>query len=225
MPSRKFPLMKGYYYHVFNRGLNRQPTFTVPREYARAMTGLWYYRYHTSRSLHSYLGLAESIRTEIGNKLEQKDERYVDIVSYCLMPNHFHLLIKQLEEGGISKFVGIFQNSFTRYFNKKRNLQGGLFIPQFKAVLVETDEQLLHLSRYIHINPYASAVVNSLEGLLDFPYSSFAGILGKRKDNILSDVDVILSNFKTSSDYKQFVINQADYQAKLNNIKHLILEK
>jgi putative transposase len=164
------------------------------------------------------------VRVSITEKLEREDKRHVDVISYCLLPNHFHLLLKQLTDNGISKFVGNFQNSYTRYFNIRHDLQGALFIPQFKAVLVETEEQLLHLSRYIHLNPYTSALVNPLGKVIDYPYSSFGGVLGKRKDKIITGANVILSHFKNKNGYKEFTLKQADYQKRLHKIKHLLLE-
>lgn len=72
------------------------------------------------------------------------------------MPNHFHLLIKQTEQNGISEFVGKFSNSYTKYYNTKHNRVGALLQGQLKAVLIESGEQLIHVSRYIHLNPTSS---------------------------------------------------------------------
>ena len=76
----------------------------------------------------------------------------MEIICYCLMPNHLHLLLRQLMDGGISKFMSNFANSYTRYFNTKSKRKGPVFEGKFKAKRIETDEQLLHLSRHIHLN-------------------------------------------------------------------------
>lgn len=140
------------------------------------------------------------------------------------MPNHFHFLLKQVEEEGTSKFMSNFTNSYTRYFNVKNKRNGPLFQGKFKAIRIETDEQLLHLSRYIHLNPYSSYVVKTLKDLEKYPSSSFPEYLGKSQTSLCSK-EIILGQFKNLNLYKKFVFDQADYQRRLEKIKHLILEK
>ena len=100
----------------------------------------------------------------------ERDITIVDIGAYCLMPNHFHILLQQLQDNGISTFVRKLLNSYTRYFNTKNERIGPLFQGQFKAVRVESDEQLLHLTRYIHLNPLVGYVVKDLR---NFEWSSY----------------------------------------------------
>lgn len=85
--------------------------------------------------------------------------QHLEIISYCLMPNHFHLLVKQVIDHGIVKCLNNFSNSYTRYFNIRHDRVGPLFQGRFKAVRIETDEQLLQVSRYIHLNPVASSLI------------------------------------------------------------------
>jgi putative transposase len=73
----------------------------------------------------------------------------VTVIAYCLMPNHFHLVLRQNEDGGISQYLADFQNSYTKYFDLKHRRSGAIFNRQFKAVLIESENQLLHLTRYI----------------------------------------------------------------------------
>lgn len=117
-----------------------------------------------------------------------------------------------------------FQNSYTRFFTTKHHGIGPILQGQFKAVRVEDDNQLLHLSRYIHLNPYASFVVKELKDLIVYPWSSFPEYLGKTNTTIC-DKNIVLSHFKDAKDYRQFVFDQADYQRSLNQIKHLRLEE
>jgi len=133
-------------------------------------------------------------------------------------------LLKQTEEDGISSFIGILMNSYTRYFNTKNGKVGPIFQGRFKAVRVESDEQLLHLSRYIHLNPYSSHILNKPEDLLNYYFSSFPEYLRKIKSNYCSK-ELVLGNFKSREKYKEFVFDQADYQRNLEKIKHLALEK
>lgn len=138
------------------------------------------------------------------------------------MPNHFHLQLKQKEDQGIAKFLSNLQNSFTRYFNISHERDGSLFLDQFKAIRIETDEQLIHVSRYIHLNPYTGYVVKSLKDLENYSWSSFPDYFQEGEN--LIEKDFILSFFKSSEEYKRFVFDQADYQRKLKEIEHLLLE-
>lgn len=91
------------------------------------------------------------------------------------MPNHFHLLLQQIRDGGITEFISKLTNSYTRYFNIRNKRIGPLFQGEFKAVHVETDEQLIHLSRYIHLNPIVSYITKKLESYQWFSYLEYLG--------------------------------------------------
>lgn len=141
------------------------------------------------------------------------------------MPNHFHFLLKQLTDNGISKFIGQFCNSYTRYFNTKHSRIGHVFQGVFKSVHVESQEQLIHLSRYIHLNPCVSSIVKK-ELLFDYPWSSYPNYLkGKSKGKSdIFEIDPVLSSFKSPQDYQQFVLNHADYARELELVKHLVID-
>ena len=222
MPGRITPLVSGEVYHIFNRGMNRQPTFTNKREYKRAETTISFYRFlKPPMSLSKFLKL-EQIKQNESLDLLQQTNKLVEIFCYCLMPNHFHLLLKQLEDKGISRFLSNLQNSYTKYFNTKHERDGSLFLDQFKAVRVETDEQLVHLSRYIHLNPHTGYVIKSLEDLEEYPWSSFPNYLEESGEFV--NVKFILDFFKSCKEYKKFVFDQSDYQRKLKEIEHLLIE-
>ncbi len=223
MPARTAPLATGEIYHVFNRSIDRQPIFTRQKANKRAILTLSYYRFiKTPIKLSHFLTWSSDKKILILDQLEQQSLRFVTVLAYCLMPNHYHLLLKQEQEQGISKFVGQFQNSYTRYFNTFQNRVGHLFQGQFKAVHVETDEQLLHVSRYIHLNPYTSFVVKTLDDLLVYPWSSlFEYLSGPAK---ISKPAQILEYFKNPTTYEQFIKDQADYQRELEKIKHLAID-
>lgn len=224
MPGRKIPLVTGEIYHVLNRGVASQPTFIDWRDYKRAREAMIYYQNLRPPQRYSlFLVQAKKKREEILAKLREKGEIWAEIIAYCFMPNHFHFLLKQTSDEGISKFLSLVQNSYTRYFNKRRRREGPLFKGKFQAVRVETDEQLWHLSRYIHLNPYSSYVVKTLKELANYPYSSFPEYLGESKNNYCQK-EVVLDNFASKEAYKKFVFDQADYQRTLEAAKHLWLE-
>lgn len=222
MPARKIPLVTNEVYHVFNRGINHQPTFTSKREFERALLTTKFYQLSKPPArLSKVLQLPKDLKEDILKSLD-KAEKLVEIISFCLMPNHFHLLLKQKIDGGITKFVGNFQNSYTRYRNIKNKSDGPIFLTQFKAIRIITDEQLIHVSRYIHLNPYTSYVIKSLAQLKQYPWSSFKYFLTEKHGFIKPDL--VMGMFKNPKAYEQFVYDQADYQRELKAIKHLILE-
>lgn len=224
MPRRVVPLVSGEYYHIFNRSINKEPIFIKTRDCSRGLETITYYRFaNPPTRLSYYLSLAPERRQEVLVSLKENAHRLVDVVTFTLMPNHFHFLLRQNEEQGISRFLAQFQNSYTRYFTTKYDRGGHLFQGQFKAVRIEDEEQLVHVSRYIHLNPYTSFVVKSLEELEKYSYSSLPEYLEDRADGICSR-EIILSHFSTLKKYRQFVFYHADYQRKLERIKHLILE-
>ncbi len=223
MPGRKIPLVTDEIYHVFNRGINKQPTFTNNWELKRAVDSVFLYRFDNPPvRLSQFLHLDDKKRRDVLEILKNK-RVLVEIFAFCLMPNHFHFLLKQKVDNGISKFMSNFQNSYTRYFNTKHERDGSLFLDQFKGVRVEDDEQLMHVSRYIHLNPYTGYVVKSLEELEKYNWSSFPDYIDIENHNFVYR-KFVLDFFSSTQQYKKFVFDQADYQRHLKEVEHLTLE-
>lgn len=222
MPRRLLPLVEGQVYHVFNRGIDHRPTFSDKRELNRAMSSIDYYRFvNTPLRFSKFLKLSNEDRNKQLDKIKTST-KLVDILGFCLMPNHFHLLLRQTYENGISKFLSTFQNSYTKYFNTKNERTGPLFLGQFKAVLVETEEQLIHVSRYIHLNPTTSYIVKDFGTLLNYPWSSLREYANGKE--LICETKTILDFFKSSEAYLNFLKDQVNYQRELNKIKHLLLD-
>lgn len=213
MPSRKVPLITGEYYHVFNRGVMKIPIVKNVVDSKRFIKTMNYYQFSGPKPRYS---LFDPKRTSLDDT-----KKLVTVLSYCLMPNHFHFLLKQEAENGISEFISKLTNSYTKYFNVKYNRVGHLFQGEFKAVRVESDEQLLHLSRYIHLNPVSSHVIKNIN---DYVWSSYP--LYKSVDtNPFVNTQIILGFFRTPKLYEEFVNNQIDYAQELETIKHLTFEE
>ena len=220
---RKVFLANGEVYHVFNRSIERKPVFISKKEYFRALTTVDFYRFaNPPLKLSKALILEREKRIEFFRQLKDRGQQLVEILSYCLIPNHFHFLLRQQLNNGISRFLSNFANSYTRYFNTKYQRTGALFQGIFKAVRIENDEQLVHVSRYIHLNPVVSFLVDegNLEGYL---WSSLPEFLDIEKRELCS-TGAILSFFSSKNKYREFVHDQIDYTKKLEEIKHLILE-
>lgn len=222
MPGRKIPLVINHYYHVFNKGVNGQRIFIDQKHYWRMIDSLWLYRYFKPPYRLSYLfRLARKDKVKIEDSLKNED-KLVDVLAYCLMPNHFHLLLKQLVENGISIFMGRLQNSYARYYNTEQSRQGPLFQSRFKAVSIESEEQFVHVSRYIHLNPFSSEIVKNLDELKRYSWSSLGEYLSQISK--VCDVNVLTDHFETPEKHWRFIADQADYQRRLEQIKHLALD-
>lgn len=220
--NRKLVFINNGFYHVFNRGLDKRPTFTNTWELNRALELMEFYQYkNTNIKFSRYKKLTSDKRLETWTKIS-KGPKLVEVICFCLMPNHFHLLLRQLEDKGIAIFMSNFINAYTRYFNTKSKRTGNLFEGVFKAVYIEDDEQLIHLSRYIHLNPTTSSLIN-IKQLEKYPWSSYPNYLCLRNDNIIKK-EAVIDFFKLPAKYKDFVVNQAAYAKELHKIKHKILE-
>lgn len=223
MPARTIPFVTEEYYHLFNRGVNKQPIFLEAKEYNRAINSLRYYRYTETPMRYSHFAtLSSNDRKQIWEKLKAGDSRRIDIIAYCLMPNHYHLLVKQCVGGGIDHFMGDWQKSLAKYHNTRYGRIGPVFQGRFRAVRIESDEQLLHLSRYIHLNPYSSYVVKRLDQLAHYKWSPLREFImaGKEVCNPLT----VLDHFSNRSAYRQFVFDYGGYQRTLRDIRHLLIE-
>lgn len=221
MPGRELRFVTNEIYHTFNRGIEPFQTFTNEGDYHRALLTLELYRLVTPpMRLSQLLSLEEPSQEQILKNIRQ-EEKLVDILSFCLMPNHFHLLLRQKKDGGVSKFMSDFQNSYTRFFNIKHERKGPLFLRPFKAAKIYSEQQLLHVSRYQHLNAYSASIVRGPEQLERYPWSSLPEYLGLVNRG-LCEKGTILSQFKDVDSYRKFILDQADYQRSLEEIKHII---
>jgi putative transposase len=223
MPYRKEIFSNNEIYHIVNRGVAQQPIFSNKKDYLRFLAIIDFYRYtNPSLSFSHYNRLEKEEREKFLKKLKKNNQLLVEILAFCLLPNHFHLLLKQLKEKGIPIFLRNLQNSYARYFNIKSQRIGPLFQSIFKAVRIETTEQLLHVCRYIHLNPSSSYIVE-IKKLEDYPWSSLPEYLNLKKPLFVKP-EIVMNHFKNKEEYRRFIFDQAEYQRELTKIKHLVLE-
>lgn len=212
-------------YHIYNRSVAHQPIFLGAGDFQRFLCTVSFYRFASPGSRYSHFArLNPEAQSIFQKKLESNCKKLVSIFAFCLMPNHFHFLLKGLTDKGVQRFAANFQNSYAKYFNTKRKRNGALFQEMFKAVEVETDEQFLHVSRYIHLNPFSSLVVNDLDDLKVYPWSSLSGYLGINKIDFL-DQELLEGYFPNKKELESFIFDRADYQRRLEGIKHLLFEE
>lgn len=219
---RKIAFRNDQFYHIFNRGIERRTVFTTKKEFNRAKQLIKFYRHKEIPLRFSrIMQQPNDVREKILEKL-YKNEKIVEILAFCLMPNHFHFLLKQVADNGVATFISNITNAYTKYFNTKHKRVGPLFQGTFNAVIVETDEQLIHLSRYIHLNPVVSSIIDH-DKLENYSYSSYLEYLSLSDDEI-TEHEFVLTFFKKVNQYQEFVNDQIDYAKKLETIKHLVLE-
>lgn len=208
------------FYHLYNRGVDKRIIFLDDFDRQRFIEALRLARLLGSPPL-SWLKRQIKLGNISPKELEKLEEKYgpplLDIVSYSLMPNHFHLQVKEPKEGGVTTFFRKLGTSYAMYFNIKHKRTGRLFESQYKFVLIETDEQLIHLSRYIHINPVKSSKIDiSLKSLKTYPWTSLPDFLGIRKQPFCNPSEVT-NFFKSPDDYWKFLKGGVDREETLSS--------
>lgn len=222
MPQRKIPLVNGCFYHLFNRSINQIPIFFEKKIIKRWLKTIEYYQFdNLPLRLSYYLNLEKSDQKDFIKTM--KGNRLIEILNYAIMPNHYHLLVRQISENGVKKFMSNIQNSFTRYFNEKNKRRGYLFESSYKAVLVKNELQLIHLARYIELNPLTSYLVKDFGELKRSDFVSLKEYLGNSPFNICVH-KYLINHFKGINKYLNFLRNHIDYQKKLNKIKNLLID-
>ena len=229
MPSKH--IIKKYisdgYYHIYNRGVEKRKIFQNEQDYKVFLFYLkTYLEPKNTEELQKQLtqpNLSYKRRAEILKILRLNNfHNEIQLLSFCLMPNHFHLLLKQKSSNGIDIFMQSLATRYSMYFNKKYKRVGPLFQGLYKAVLVSSDEQLLHLSRYIHKNPAGHSAYILKRNDLSRSYSSYKNYLGEIKTDWLK-TELILSHFSKTNPqltYRAFVEGAVDSQL----IQKLVLE-
>lgn len=202
MPRSKIEIDECY--HIYNRGNNKQNIFFEERDYIRFIFLILYFQggdsvYNIGRHVSNYV---KHRMFNIDFEKISKNKK-VELLAFALMPNHFHFILKEKEQGGISKYLQRIQNSYTKYINTKNGKIGHLFQGPYQSVHVESNEQLLHLSAYIHRNPREIKRWKDKE--VDFPWSSFINYIKENRWGKLLSMELLLGQFKGPKEYKSFV--------------------
>jgi putative transposase len=201
--TRSISFSEHEFYHVYNRGTDKRVIYQSPSDYHRFLELLFLSnndKAFTVRDVHK-------VKKDVYEYV--RGEQLVAIGAFCLMPNHFHLLITPLTEGGVSKFMGKLMTGYSMYFNKKYERTGSLFEGTFKAKHADSDEYLKYLFSYIHLNPVSLTQpgwkengIEDKQKVLDFisryEYSSLTDYLrGGRKVETLLGREVFPDYFLT----------------------------
>lgn len=173
MSKRIVIFSQGNIYHLYNRGAKRQPIF---------------------RTKENYLFLMRRMR-------QYTMDFSISVIAYCLMPNHFHFVFRQNTQHSISDCMHRIFNSYSKAFNKRYNLSGTLFEERFKAKLVDLNEYLVHLCRYVHRNPLEARLVDEVS---EWEYSNYLEWIGKRSGEMV-DFEIVKTLFPQPGQYEEFV--------------------
>ena len=177
MPYRGDVFVRGHYYHIYNRAVGGGLLFFNPGNYEYCL-----------RLVKRYC------------------QKYgVAVIAYCLMTNHYHFLLRQETDIPLSKFINVLFNAYVQAVNKQQGRRGTLFEGRFRHVWVDREEYLIHLCRYIHLNPVKAKLVSRPE---DWLYSNYLEWVGQRPGTLKDEI-FIRERFPTPEAYRQFV---ADYQ-------------
>lgn len=195
------------YYHVFNRGSDRKKIFIDDADYARFVFLITHLQspikiYNISWYTKDFLkkGRFNSKEKTISNIIKQ---RSVELISFALMPNHFHLLVKNNEEQVLSVYMQRILTAYSKYFNAKYQKKGHVFEGPFGAVHVSNNTQLLHTSAYIHKNPKELPDWN--QNYEKYPWSSYQDYIGLNRWGDLINPGIVLEQFNNQAKYKEFV--------------------
>lgn len=212
--TRPISFTVGEYYHLYNRGNSKQDIFLDNADYRRFVRLLFL--------ANSYLPIdGDKIGDEDFSLFKPKnaagiDESLIDIGAYCLMKNHFHLLVREKSEGGISEFAHKLSTSHVMYFNLRYERTGTLFEGPFKAKHLEDDAILQYQFAYIHLNPvkiieprWKEEGIKNLRRTLDFlnryQYSSYLDYIGKRSTNLILNKKAFPDYFDRRHSFKDFI--------------------
>ncbi len=229
---RRIQFVNDYLYHIYNRGTEKRNILLNEVDYFRFIHDLYEFN-----NVNATLNLARDIvRGSTSNNISNNKkprELLVEIIAFCLMPNHFHLILRQLKERGITKFMQKLGTGYTMYFNQKNKRTGALFQGRFKAILVDKDNYFLPLVNYVHLNPVELIEPNWKEEgirdrkkvndfLEDYRWSSYPDYVGIKNFPSVINKEFLISYFKNEENYKNFVNQWLVKDLEL--IKNTILE-
>ncbi len=201
----------GAYYHVYNRGVEKRQIFIDEADYK---TFLGYLKLYLTKPNLQGLALKDSHgRTIPPSRAPKNFTNDLELHSYCLMPNHFHFLLKQNDEMTMAEFMHSLMMKYVMYFNKKYTRVGSLFQGRYKCVRIESEAQFTYVSKYIHRNPLDLLPTGpGPEGLIDYKYSSYQNYLGMFQQNWIKKDDVLSYFSKTNPrmSYQNFVEETGD---------------
>ncbi len=199
-------------YHIFNQGVDKRKVFLDDEDYHLFLYYLYIYLTPLDKVLRRY----HTLPIRLFNKNMAKK---VELLSFVLMPDHYHLILKQNESDGISQFMKQLSNAYTQHFNQKYKRRGSLFEGPFKSVSIKNNDHLMQLSRFIHLHP----VVENIVAEPEYSWSSY-NEYADTEVHKLCNTKKILSLFPSVYAYKRYVHDKKEYGKKLHEIRRFLIE-
>jgi len=208
-------LVTGNVYHAVTRSIAEYKIFNTEEDFLRMMRAFYYYCCKGRKC-----SLSEFLKGKSYGILERfmprkHSELLVEIIGLPIMPTHLHMILRQLSDGGISGYMQKVLDSYSRYFNIKYHRKGPLWEQKFKRILVSSDEQLIHLLRYVHLNPVTAYLVEQPE---DWPASTYKEFISdKLGQEKLDSIGISMSPRQYRSFVEDYIPIQRSY-AKMKNL-------
>ena len=208
-------------YHLYNKSIADVPIFYSLENLRRTLRLVDYYRYDQRVRLSKFCLLPPAYQQDYLTEIT-KNQPLIDIFAFSFMPNHYHLLVKQLQNNGIKQFISNFQNSYSKSFNLINKRNGSLFLHSFKSKRIINKNLLTHVCRYIHINHVTSRLIE-FNQLASYSFSSYSWYLDQSLNKFIN-TNLITSYFKTEKKFIKFHKSQINYQRKLKEIKDSLFD-
>lgn len=214
---RKTQLVENEHYHIYNRGVDKRDVFLDDFDYIRFLQSIQ--EFNSADPVGSlYEKHLREKKNESLASTKTKPPKLVEIVCYCLNPNHYHFILRQVAEKGIEKFMHKLGTGYTKYFNQKCKRSGALFQGRFKSSHIAPDN-FLYLSAYINCN----AEVHGIAKAESYQWSSFPDYIGKRNGKLCSK-EIILDQFRSQKDFHDFAKENAKAMKEKKEFEKLLLE-
>ncbi len=194
---RKTKIAEGEFYHIYNRGTDKRNIFSDQEDVDRFFQSMS--EFNTMNPIGS---IYENSRLKLkGKNKDNSDSKLVDFVTYSLVENHYHFILKQISKKGIEKFIQRLGNGYTKYFNNKHKRSGALFQGKYKAKHIDSDDYLLHLSVYVNLNQRIHQFGHPMSKLR--LYSSWGEYTGE-SNNKICEKSIILDRYNSRKEYIKF---------------------
>lgn len=213
MPSRKHAFTNHSFYHIYDKTLDQKRIFLdeCVSQYFLKAVHFYSYKIPSGISFSRYRRMKLQDRSTFSSQYFKKKNQQVTVNVFTLMPNHYHLLLQQKSDNGIVNMMTKTMDSITRYYNIKKRRKGPLFLPHFNAVPILSKQQLVYVSKYIHLNPLAAGLVNSPSELLRFRFSTVQEYVLQSKNLSWIDTKRILMHFDYSKEaYWLYLIGKSE---------------
>lgn len=217
---RKISFVTGEHYHIYNRGIDKRDIFSYQRDVSRFLKSMVAFNV-----LEPIGSIYEDSFNQLGGSASKRN-KLIEFVAYCLNPSHYHFVVRQIAEKGIEKFMHRLGTGYTMHFNEKEKRSGSLFQGRFKAVHIDSNEYLLHVSAYVNLNDRVHKLGGSASKLIE-SRSSWGEYTNPEVRGICQK-EIVLEQFRNPNEYKEFALSSLESikqrKEELEDIREFLLE-